>query len=145
VKISIPKYISGRGPRDFSFPRRRAVMATQHADRFEDIAFESDRVFIRLYVRDSKGYSDVVGVAQKEDEACAHFAFRAFDDLADTPSKNLSPKQIVIALAKRFGTESLSGNDSSCFLGYQAARARYRKSRSSGGASRRSMRCVLLT
>jgi hypothetical protein len=93
-------------------------MATQHADRFEDIAFESDRLVIRLYVKDGKGYSDVVGVAQKEGEACAHFAFRAFDDLADTPLKNLSPKQIVIALANRFGTEiELGTKRSKCFLG----------------------------
>ncbi len=118
MKVSIPNYISGKGPRDFSFPRGRAVRATQRPDRVEDIAFESDRIFIRLYVRDGDGYSDVVGVAQNAEEGCAHFAFRAFDDLTDTPPKQLSPRQIVAALANRFGTEiELGEKRSKCFLG----------------------------
>ena len=118
MNITVAKHVSGQRPKGLGFPRQRAIRVTQNHDRFEDIAFEPDGIVLRLHVKDSDRYSDLVAVTQRREHGQVQFAFRVFRDLTDKPPKNLTPKEIVIAFVNRFGVPIQLGEvQSKCFIG----------------------------
>ena len=107
MRVTVPRQISGHRSGDCRFPRRRALEVIEQPDRVEEIGFDDFHIALRLCVRDRDDCSDLVGMMHDIGGDTGHvwFALRVFPDLAERPPEQLTPKEIVVAVADRFGEE----------------------------------------
>jgi hypothetical protein len=98
----------------FGFSKSRIRTATLHPEQTHIIRLE--RATIEVCATEVGDRLDLVGIGTSNDPWEVMFAFEVYSDLDATPLDEMTPREIVETLARRFGLTVAIGGESSKFF-----------------------------
>ncbi|HVA50013.1 MAG TPA: hypothetical protein VNH11_26845 [Pirellulales bacterium] len=113
--IAVPDYIwKGLSEGGLGFPAFRVFEVCKKPSEIERV--QRGEVLASILASHDTDFSEVVGVGSFDSKNLTCFAFRVFDDLCQTPLRQMTPLKIVQNLAERFGLEISIGGSCGKFI-----------------------------